>query len=114
MAIAWVARAGAADDFLAGTKDGGPIFSLADSVFVGRLTFARLLAVGSVTLPRFHTFCTNDLADDRNPNREGLGLGFSKYAGRNLIRGITRGQISRTYGEHWVSAFQYSCGGPPH
>lgn len=60
VATAGVGRAGAAVDFLAGTKDGEP-FSL---------------AVGSVTLPRFHTFCTKDLAEERNPNLEGLGLGF--------------------------------------
>ncbi len=73
-----VARAGAAADFFA-SRDGGPIFSfsLADSDFATGVGFGMLLGAGSAALPRFQTFWTRDLADDKNPNRDGLGLGFS-------------------------------------
>jgi len=29
-------------------------------------------------LPRFHTFCTSDFAEEKNPNREGFGFGFTE------------------------------------
>ena len=74
-----VARAGAAADFFARPRDGGPIFSfsLPDSDFAAGAGFGILLGAGSAALPRFQTFWTRDLADDKNPNRDGLGLGFS-------------------------------------
>jgi hypothetical protein len=37
------------------------------------------VAVGAVAgvFPRFQTFCTSDLADDKNPNFEGFGFGLT-------------------------------------
>lgn len=74
-----VARAGAAADFFARPSDGGPIFSfsLTDSDLAVGVGFGMLLGAGSAALPRFQTFWTRDLADDKNPKRDGLGLGFS-------------------------------------
>lgn len=31
-----------------------------------------------VDFPRFHTLCTKDLAEVKNPNREGFGFGLAE------------------------------------
>ena len=82
LATAAVGRAGARAPFFAGKREGGPIF-LSCSFGVSSLMicegFGILLGVAFVggAFPRFHTLCTRVLADERNPNLEGFGLGFT-------------------------------------
>jgi hypothetical protein len=79
LATAVVGRAGAAADFFVPINEGGPIFSFTDSVLVG-IGFVSLLGAASAGLPRFHTLWTRVLAEDKNPNREGFGFGFSRQS----------------------------------
>lgn len=78
LAKAAVGRAGAAADFFPSISEGGPIF-FAGSDLAG-IGFGRLLGAASAGLPRFHTLWTRVLAEDKNPNREGFGFGFSRYS----------------------------------
>ena len=80
LATAVVGRAGAGAAFLAGRREGGPIFSFPFGVSslimcdgLGMLLGAAFVA----SFPRFHTLCTRVLADEKNPNLEGFGLGFT-------------------------------------
>lgn len=81
LATVLVGRAGAGALFFAGRRVGGPIFfSLfgVSSLIIFDVGFGILLGVAlGGAFPRFHTFCTRVLADERNPNLEGFGLGLT-------------------------------------
>lgn len=60
--------------FVAGNGAGAVIFSVF-ATGLGIPVWATLAGAGAVvTFPRFHTFCTSDFAEERNPNLEGLGF----------------------------------------
>ena len=89
LALAFVGLAGATEDFLVDTRDGGPIFSfpftsgsgLGAGAAVG-LGIPLWTAVAGA-LPRFQTLWTSDFADERNPNFEGFGFCLAEK--RNTI-----------------------------
>lgn len=60
--------------FVTGNGAGAAIFSLF-ATGLGIPVGTALAGAGAVvTFPRFHTFCTSDFAEERNPNLEGLGF----------------------------------------
>jgi len=80
LATAVVGRAGAGAAFLAGRRDGGPIFSFPFGVSSLIMCDGLGILLGAAfvgSFPRFHTLCTRVLADEKNPNLEGFGLGFT-------------------------------------
>ena len=77
LAVAMVGRAGAMEAFCTRTL-GAAIFSFVASTFAGCTGLGMLEAVVGGALPRFHTLCTIDLAEEKKPNLEGFGLAAYK------------------------------------